>query len=119
MIHLKDHAACSPSFLTTNAEKMSQDLARTDVKSEDVWTKWRDKSAGELKQSLEAASHQKCAWCESMLNITCSTEIDHYRPKSRYRWLMFRWDNLLPSCRLCNTSKSSNFPLGNEADRAT
>lgn len=61
----------------------------------------------------------KCAWCESWVERTTSyEEVDHYRPKSLYYWLGYAWDNLIISCKPCNTQKLDQFPLEDEAQRA-
>ncbi len=70
-------------------------------------------------------SHQKCAYCESMITSTQPGDVEHYRPKGRIRdehgkivtttrilgreidhpgywWLAYDWVNLLPACIDCN-----------------
>ena len=37
--------------------------------------------------------------------------IEHYRPKKKYYWLAFSWDNLLLVCSKCNNSKGEKFPI--------
>jgi uncharacterized protein (TIGR02646 family) len=51
--------------------------------------------------------------------VSSYDEIDHYRPKSHYYWLGYSWENLLISCKPCNTKKGDNFPLRDESRRAT
>jgi len=48
----------------------------------------------------------KCCYCESKLS---GTEIEHFRPKSEYYWLVFSWDNILPVCSQCNKNKNKGF----------
>lgn len=61
----------------------------------------------------------KCAWCESWVErATSYEEVDHYRPKSHYYWLGYVWDNLIISCKPCNTLKQDQFPLEDEQHRA-
>lgn len=73
----------------------------------------------EVVEVLEAIYNGKCAYCEDFT----STEIEHYRPKSRtmyfpkhggYFWLCYEWSNLIPSCHECNKSKSFEFPIKNQ-----
>ena len=54
----------------------------------------------------------KCAFCESKMVHVSPAHIEHYRPKGdkRFVHLMFRWDNWLLSCSVCNTSKGDRFP---------
>jgi uncharacterized protein (TIGR02646 family) len=62
----------------------------------------------------------KCAWCESWVErATSYEEVDHYRPKSLYYWLGYAWDNLIISCKPCNTKKLDQFPIEDEAQRAS
>lgn len=39
-------------------------------------------------------------------------EVEHYRPKSKYYWLTYSWDNLLYSCTKCNKAKWDHFDIG-------
>jgi hypothetical protein len=60
--------------------------------------------------------HNKCAYCESMLNR--QGNVDHYRPRGAvtvnrkriihpgYFWLVYEWDNLLLVCHDCNSGHS-------------
>ncbi len=74
----------------------------------------------DTKEALHKIYKGKCAFCEQKLSIggdrTDTRTIEHYRPKSRYYWLAFSWDNLLLCCRGCNKNKADNFEiLGQEA----
>src|SRR5687768_15276735 len=67
----------------------------------------------------------RCAYCECYLNDFQQPDIDHFRPKKGvtdkddnpalvvdangkrihhqgYYWLAYEWDNLLPTCKICN-----------------
>lgn len=39
-------------------------------------------------------------------------EVEHYRPKDKYYWLAYSWDNLLYSCTKCNKAKWNHFDIG-------
>jgi len=54
--------------------------------------------------------HGKCAFCESHMAHVSSPNVEHYRPKSRFPELAFRWDNWLLSCGRCNDKKWAHFP---------
>jgi uncharacterized protein (TIGR02646 family) len=85
-------------------------------------------NADGVKQSLLAAQHDKCCYCESKFGATSYGDIEHHRPKGAvkeepkhlgYWWLAYVWDNLLVSCEVCNrTHKSTWFPLRNPPARA-
>ena len=70
------------------------------------------------------AAYTKCAYCEAMVLLDQTGDVEHYRPKGKvtdendrevmigkgrsrsphpgYFWLAYDWRNLLPSCARCN-----------------
>ncbi len=58
----------------------------------------------EVKDSLFSCSYNKCAYCE-IIPEGSRLQIDHFLPKTLYPEKMLNWDNLLPSCTICNTEK--------------
>ncbi|WP_027338616.1 retron system putative HNH endonuclease [Halonatronum saccharophilum] len=64
----------------------------------------------DIKEKLKGVYENKCAYCEKSL-LDWYPNVEHYRPKSIYYWLMFSWDNLLPACPQCNTNKGDKFKL--------
>ncbi|MFM0089298.1 AAA family ATPase [Paraburkholderia sediminicola] len=91
-----------------------------------------------MKPALGRLFNDKCAYCESKLIDTQLIDVDHFRPKEGaesetgvsdypyYGWLAYDWDNLLPSCSVCNrrgrsdghlVGKGRLFPVtGNRAE---
>ena len=61
-----------------------------------------------VQSELERIYYCKCAYCEKDIKDE-DKHIDHYRPKKRYYWLAYSWDNLLFSCGQCNRSKGDRF----------
>lgn len=59
----------------------------------------------DVRNSLFNCSHQKCAYCETK-SYGGYLEVEHFAPKKLYPELSLDWDNLIPSCRVCNNSKS-------------
>ena len=66
-----------------------------------------------VARALSALFHRKCAYCESVIGHVQPVDIEHFRPKAAilidgelqypgYYWLASDWDNLLPSCIMCN-----------------
>jgi uncharacterized protein (TIGR02646 family) len=90
----------------------------------------------EVRTALIELFHGKCAYCESKIISVSPVDIEMFRPKSGvverpehpgYWWLAMVWENLLPSCAICNrvrnhegvkTGKANRFPLVDEALRA-
>jgi uncharacterized protein (TIGR02646 family) len=66
----------------------------------------------EVKESLAAMFHDKCAYCESKITHVDYGAIEHYRPKARFPEKTFDWDNLLLACNVCNGPefKGDRFP---------
>lgn len=66
------------------------------------------------KEQLLAETRGKCAYCEAPTSIVAYGDVEHYRPKSRYWWLAYCYDNYLASCQLCNQKfKKAFFPIQN------
>lgn len=86
----------------------------------------------DVKNTLKALQHEKCAYCEGKFLAFCYGDIEHYRPKAYsqqrpggrtirpgYYWLAYDWNNLLLSCELCNRARKRNvFPLRDPTKRA-
>ena len=62
-----------------------------------------------IKDALNELSHNKCAYCECKLGEESKyMEIEHFRYKDKYEHLVVEWNNLLPSCKRCNITKSTH-----------
>ncbi len=81
------------------------------------------------KTILKAASNNKCYYCE-IKEDRSDGDVDHYRPKSKYKWAAFRFDNFRFACTFCNRrrtdpatgevgGKGAGFPLLEECKRAS
>jgi hypothetical protein len=101
------------------------------------------------RERILRAFHGKCAYCEVLLEADqIKGDVEHYRPKNKvtdaknrvvwvqppgserkqkhpgYYWLAYQWENLLPSCVMCNRpskiggmliGKGTRFPVENDA----
>jgi len=75
-----------------------------------------------IQKSLRRVYKNKCAYCEERISYSQSKNIkekkghsiEHYRPKSKYYWLAYSWDNLLWCCEECNQNKDDEFEIENE-----
>lgn len=64
------------------------------------------------KEQLHRESCSKCAYCESPTTVVSYGDVEHYRPKSKYWWLAYCYDNYLASCTLCNQKyKKAKFKI--------
>ena len=87
-------------------------------KAYDECYKWND-----IQNELSHIYHNKCVYCEEKITRVNATNlsgkeevshtVEHYRPKSKYGWLAFSWDNLLWCCKKCTDIKDDKFDINN------
>ncbi len=71
------------------------------------------------KPQLLKESRGKCADCETPTAVVAYGDVEHYRPKSKYWWLAYCYDNYLASCQICNQKyKVAQFPVKNSPLRS-
>ena len=64
------------------------------------------------KPQLKLETGGKCAYCESPTDTVAHGDVEHFRPKSKYWWLAYCYDNYLYSCQICNeVHKGDEFPV--------
>ena len=64
-----------------------------------------------VRNALRRMQREKCCYCEIYItDWGPGRQVDHYRPKDKYRCLKYDWDNLLVACGECNHAKSNKFP---------
>lgn len=64
------------------------------------------------KAQLRQESGGKCAYCEADTQVVAYGDVEHFRPKSRYWWLAYCYDNYLYVCQICNSQfKKDHFPI--------
>jgi len=77
------------------------------------WNSLRDKSGRKIKQKLEGAFHNKCAYCEDNQGAT----VDHFWPQSATYpdGSNARWDyaNFVLACTGCQSAKLAQHPKNN------
>jgi hypothetical protein len=65
------------------------------------------------KDKLRIEFLHRCAYCETRepeIGGSQSFHIDHYRPKNRFPELICTYENLIYSCRNCNSYKGDYWP---------
>jgi hypothetical protein len=64
------------------------------------------------KDRLKIESSEKCAYCECQVPQVAHGDVEHFRPKVKYWWLAYCYDNFLFSCQICNQIyKNDEFPV--------
>lgn len=62
--------------------------------------------------TLWEMQHKKCCYCEHYIPAEGHLKaVEHFRPKSIFRFLKNDWKNLLLACAQCNGKKSDKFPV--------
>ena len=73
----------------------------------------------DVRGALYAMSGRVCAYCQRHASDGRG-DVEHFRPKSLYRWLQYDFDNYYISCAMCNQQRKGNkFPLEAGAQRMT
>ncbi len=104
MIRL-NRGAC-PKELTKEVQEALTELYKQD-KQQDVWNQPKVKRI--LKEALMSMSHNKCAYCECLLNVESKdVTVDHFLPKSLHADKVIEWENLFPTCLRCNRAKGNH-----------
>lgn len=98
---------------SVNWLKALQDAIHTYGSYKTIPEKERDKLISHyrhvtIQQELAISTHGKCAFCECHPAEGGFIQVEHFKPKSIYSDLTFDWDNFLPICGQCNTSKSDH-----------
>lgn len=66
----------------------------------------------EAKPQLKVETGGKCAYCESPTDTVAHGDVEHFRPKSKYWWLAYCYDNYVYACQICNqVHKGDEFPI--------
>ena len=82
---------------------------------DDKFKLWKEDT---VKKFLHESQHRKCCYCERIRDQKGDCDVEHFRPKSKYWWLVYDWNNLLISCKKCNQRKGVKFPLQNNSKKA-
>ncbi|WP_421320362.1 HNH endonuclease [Aeromonas veronii] len=90
-----------PEFLTD--EKVEELVEEFKKSGSSVW------NTDPIKEPLLNSSYGKCSYCECDLTEESKyMEVEHFEDKKHNPDKVVTWENLLPSCKRCNGSKSSH-----------
>ncbi len=65
----------------------------------------------DVRLALLEMQHRKCCYCEQPIpDFGIGKQVEHFRPKSKYKHLKYEWSNLLMACAECNHEKLDEFP---------
>lgn len=100
-------------FLKKQRTERVEGAADSVAEARRLWSFQRNHAFREVRDTLRRMTpgDEHCMYCESGE----ATDIDHYRPLSRFPLLAFVWSNYLLACHNCNSNyKRSQFPLDAE-----
>ena len=98
---IKLNRCAKPTFLSS--EKVFE---LTQEFKDNSTTVWNNEN---IKTPLLNSSYKKCAYCECRLDEESKyMEVEHFEDKKNNPDQVVEWDNLLPSCKRCNGSKSTH-----------
>ena len=120
MIKLKKTYPAPASLESQKCKDTLEAIFQKEAKGEPVTTEDFGTLYGkeDVREQLMNDQCNKCAYCESTI-LHEPRHVDHYRPKSIYHELAFKWDNLVGACWACNKDKCKQFPLDDESKRLT
>jgi 5-methylcytosine-specific restriction endonuclease McrA len=104
---IKVNRGTAPGKLQSNSTKWTAAyLTALRIKAgiENAKSKYRDP---DIKAALAMDARKKCVYCESYIEGTHHSEVDHIDPLSLHPHLLVEWRNLAHSCQKCNHFKSN------------
>ncbi|GBC63978.1 HNH endonuclease [Desulfonema ishimotonii] len=66
------------------------------------------RDVSQIRERLLKMSSFTCVFCGENIKNS-EMDVDHYLPKSNFPHLAYCWDNMLPTCKLCNQTLKKNF----------
>lgn len=93
-----------------DAQKMSyyQNLYDSNGKIRPRWNTLQLHGKKEVREALASFSNNNCCFCGEKV-FGSEMDVDHYLPTSRFPYLAYCWENLLPSCKRCNQAYKRDF----------
>jgi uncharacterized protein (TIGR02646 family) len=122
-----------PAILADEDEKGRQEYKKaiefySDEKNLNEPFKFSAYGDSTVKEALVKLFEGRCAYCECVVTVAYFGDIEHFRPKGEvviidkdgkrktikpgYYWLAADWNNLLLSCKHCNSPKEQTLPTG-------
>lgn len=101
-----------PQLLVDNEAEWTQTLldyyTRGDTPPGSLAKKYREP---DIKAVLVQETHDKCVYCEAKISHSQHGDVEHIKPKSKFREQTYSWENLTLVCAVCNGKKSDYYDL--------
>ncbi|WP_341273946.1 HNH endonuclease [Clostridium butyricum] len=62
-----------------------------------------------IREYLWDLSNGYCAYCGKKLSNYSDMDVDHFLPSSKFPYLSYCLENLIPSCKICNQTYKHDF----------
>ncbi|MDM8542046.1 hypothetical protein QUF90_13245 [Desulfococcaceae bacterium HSG9] len=83
-------------------KRWAQRYAKTQLGSSFTWYTNQKKSRPELVEKLAAMTKNHCSFCDAFpMGRRIPYTIEHFRPKTKFPLLAYKWNNLFLCCGLC------------------
>ncbi|MFD1846767.1 HNH endonuclease [Arthrobacter flavus] len=92
----------APKWIMSNQDRKTAEYIAAPAASKP--SPWR---ADEVVVALKVECSKKCMYCESFIDDTSYSAVEHIRPKKIFENLVLEWTNLGLTCSRCNTNKGS------------
>ncbi len=103
----------APDWLTEKCDEWGRqwqiNYHRTQDSGKFRWRRNRKKGKDDLLRDLSAMTQHHCSFCDAYpMGRRLQPTIEHFRPKTIFPLLAYKWDNLFLCCRRCQ-EKGDNF----------
>lgn len=117
LVRHRTQTAIHKNFTSDKRISFNKELIEQEIKltKKEIEKRVFDSSRwGVSKKQLFIETFDKCAYCEAPTKVAAHGDVEHYRPKSKYWWLAYCYENYLVSCAICNEiHKKDKFPVAN------
>jgi 5-methylcytosine-specific restriction endonuclease McrA len=105
-----------PAWLAEKYKEWGEDLqAKYTQAGKAIGFEWRqhnNQGYEALIDALSAMTIHHCSFCDAFpMGSTIPNTIEHFRPKSKYPLLAYKWDNLFLCCGICQRKGDSSINL--------
>ncbi|MCP4130524.1 MAG: hypothetical protein GY754_06035 [bacterium] len=95
----------APDWLQEKYEEWGRDWEikyNTTRNSRFIWYKNNKKGHQDLVEELSRMTKDHCSFCDAYpMGARIQPTIEHFKPKTKFPLLAYKWDNLFLCCRIC------------------
>ena len=104
----------APEVLVQNGEKWGQEWEQRHAQNPLAQFIWHTVNKQDVKElvlpALQEQTQGHCSFCDAYpVSPPSNPTIEHFRPKSKFPQIAYKWENLYYCCDFCQTSKGNKF----------